>query len=55
MKNDLIKAVVNATGKEVEVYRYMNGEFDEDGNPKSYIDYEDCETEYKKEELTFKK
>ena len=40
------KATVVATGKEVEVYKSSQRE--------TYIDYADCSTEYKKEELKFK-
>ena len=40
--NQLRKATVISTGKKIEVYKHRNG---------TWIDYANCETEYKKSEV----
>lgn len=42
MANPLIEAIVKKTTKPVQVYRHHSG---------SFIDYSDCNTEYKEEDL----
>ncbi len=46
MSNNTKKAIVIATGKEIEVYKLNRG---------GWADYSDCKTEYKAEELDFSK
>lgn len=52
--NDLRKVKVKATGEDIEVYKYIHGGMDKNQKFR-WVDFRDCETEYKEVELEFQR